>query len=796
MSVPRFTFLVMLVLFRVAPAPAAESWPNAVRNSGFEAGITGWDSAGDPKGIAADATQAHSGTQSVRLEGFTPKSVTGVHQSISFDRPVKRPLRVSGWSKARGLEPGGGCIILLDGHYEDDTPMPRQVISFPHGTHDWQYAETTIQTAKPLKSLEVVAVLAQAKGAAWFDDIVVTLAPFTISGLRLAPSIFGGPSLSAVADLNLPAAWKAELSGPQGVVATGSGQDRPIVFNWVDRTAKFPAGAYAIRLSATENAMGETTEISQPVTLSAGPTRDYAAWIENSMKRVLPQALPISPPSRLEARLSLAGNEYESFQICLMAAPGSEIRNVHLKMGDLLSPTGKRIPASQIEWRQVGFVKLERLRKSPANEGAWPGWWPDPLLSVDQFDLKAGYTQPVWVTLHVPTGTPAGEYSGAVTVLAANQPPLIVQVHARVYGFSLPTEGHLKTAFALMNGYLELLYAKPLTATLRQQFGAFMLKHRLNPDDISRTDLPEMEDLLRFNQSGMNAFNIANMVPERGNKIWVPNAPLSDYTPAFMLRLKARLDPYIAKLRDTGLTHKAYIYTFDESDAQFFPVMREYFGMVKQRYPEVPTMTTAHIPLDPKLLRDLHVDWIVPLTSSYSYDKAEECRKAGLKVWAYVALGPREPYANFMADDPLIEARILWWQAYQQKLDGFLFWGVNIWERRNNSRPIDPALGPFLDWSITTGKANDEDYLRELHGDGVLLYPGKAGPIGSIRLANIRDGLEDHEYLWLLAKQAGVEPARKACLPVTRSLTEFTQDPAAVYAQRDRIARQIAIRQY
>jgi hypothetical protein len=135
----------------------------------------------------------------------------------------------------------------------------------------------------------------------------------------------------------------------------------------------------------------------------------------------------------------------------------------------------------------------------------------------------------------------------------------------------------------------------------------------------------------------------------------------------------------------------------------------------------------------------------------------------------------------------LIESRVIWWQAYQQKMDGFLYWGLNIWDQPGNDRPIDPAANPKLEWSITTG--GDYDWL---HGDGRLLYAGPDGPIGSIRLANIRDGLEDYEYLWLLAQRTGsVDTARQECIPVTEDLTTFTRDPGVLLRQRDAIAQRL-----
>lgn len=48
------------------------------------------------------------------------------------------------------------------------------------------------------------------------------------------------------------------------------------------------------------------------------------------------------------------------------------------------------------------------------------------------------------------------------------------------------------------------------------------------------------------------------------------------------------------------------------------------------------------------------------------------------------------------------------------------------------------------------------------------------------------------EYLWLLTQASGdPEAGRKACRPVTTSLTQFTRDPKALYEQREAIARRL-----
>jgi len=770
------TFLLAIALLTTS-ALAADPPKNALSNPSFEAGLDSWDTAGGAIGISVDEAVAHFGKQSARVTGSTLKSAGGVHQSIHLGKAVQHPILVSGWSKAREVETaGGGYVIFLDGRYEDGTQMPREDVAFDAGTHDWQYREFIVDPPKPVKSLELFAVLAQGKGTVWFDDLAIGLAPIAFRGVRLVTGIFGGPSFGLVAGLTVKAPWQAQLRNSAGVVATAEGAGAPILFQWAG-----PKGNYTLRVTATDPVSTEKIEEVRTLGLSsAASPRSYAAWVESSMKRVLPQALPPASPPQLEAQISLAGNERESFQLCLLAAPGKAIHNVRLMPGDLMSSAGNRIPAADIEWQQVGYVRVGPLRHSPANEGAWAGWWPDPLLPVAQFDLQPGFTQPVWVTIHTPSGTPAGDYSGALRLLADGQPPLRVPVKARVYAFSLPAESHLKTAFALLGEELEAIYGRPVPQQLRWRYGEFMLQHRLNADDIYRKELPDLADLRHFRELGLSAFNLLYLIPQHGSLI----PDLNAYTPELRQNLLDRLAPTTAKLRAAGMLDRAYVYGFDESDPEFFPVMRDYFGAIKQRDPQLHTMTTAHIPLDPAVLKSLHVDWIIPLTSNYDFQKAEQCRRAGIQVWSYVACDPREPYANFLADDALIEARVLWWQAWQQKMDGMLYWGANIWERRGNRRSIDLSRGPLLDWGVTTGKSNDERWLQELHGDGLLLYPGIDGPIGSIRLANLRDGLEDYEYLWMLGQ-------REAALPVTKDLTHFTLDPAVLYTQRDRVARQI-----
>lgn len=772
---------------------APQRGQNLLSNPSFERSDNGqaahWVGVGD--GYALVTGGAQDGAAAILCDATSGPGIRGAMQEVTCDPPLKHPFRVSGWSKAENVV-GDDYCLYMDCWYEDGTNLWGQRMNFTGGTHDWEFIQYSFEPQKPITRIQYFILFRRCTGRAWFDNVSLSLAPFEVERERATPSLYGGNSIDYTARLSLPAAWTVSVVQGQRELYAVRGTGTAVTCTWTGTSVQgelLPGGSYTVRVTARDDLRGEELHREVPVTTRSGPGRGYVAWTASSMERVLINTVPAVGVERLRAQVTLAGNEYESFQVALRTAPGHELHDCTVTLEDLHGPNGTVIPASCLQWHQVGFVELKQLLKHPRlPEEAVPGWWPDPLLPVSSFDIPEQTTQSLWVTIYAPPDTPPGQYRGQLRIRPATAEPVTVDITATVYAFDLPTQPHLKTAFALMDAYLERLYGQA-TSGLRRQYGDFVLRHRLNPDDISRTDPPDLEDIAYYYDRGLNAFNVINMVEPRTWGNWVCWSPLEVYTPQFKDSLIRRLDPYVAELKRRGLADKAYVYTFDERGEEFWPVMREYFGLIKQRY-GLPTLTTAYIPQDPQVMKDLNVDWNCPLTPVYDVAKADACRAAGLQVWAYICCGPGYPYANWLAEFPLIEARVIWWQAFHQKMDGFLYWGLNIWHRANNDYLIDPDRdGPRLRWGITTGGGG---WLDTLNGDGDLLYPGRDGPIGSIRLANIRDGLEDYEYLWLLGQvEADFEAARAACEPVTTSLTAFTRDPTVLAAHRDRVAQRI-----
>ena len=102
------------------------------------------------------------------------------------------------------------------------------------------------------------------------------------------------------------------------------------------------------------------------------------------------------------------------------------------------------------------------------------------------------------------------------------------------------------------------------------------------------------------------------------------------------------------------------------------------------------------------------------------------------------------------------------------------------------------------------------------NGDGRFLYPPRRepgtnqppcldAPINSMRWENLRDGMEDYEYFWLLQQEVQrlggikgetmlVQEARELLkVPdgVSKDLTHFTTDPRVMLNHRDHMALMI-----
>ena len=236
-----------------------------------------------------------------------------------------------------------------------------------------------------------------------------------------------------------------------------------------------------------------------------------------------------------------------------------------------------------------------------------------------------------------------------------------------------------------------------------------------------------------------------------------------------------------------GLQKFAYLYGFDERQKEYYKGIDDLWRKLRADFPDIPVMTTAMMyrdmaknPTNPPPYT-LTTDWYCPLTSVYKPELSAELRKQGKQVWWYTCCGPTHPYANMASlEYPWIEGRILGWMTHLYRADGFLFWHVNYW---HGNPCLDESDTFFPTWHTYSG--------LHMPGDGIFLYPGTEHVLPSIRLAQVRDGVEDYEWLQLAAAKAGAAKADAESRKLIESMTKFTRDPVALRAARTRLANLI-----
>lgn len=128
-------------------------------------------------GYAFVTDEAHSGTCSIRVQTDDVKAPgAGAAQAVEIGQTEAAPLKIAGWSKAVGVAEDvkdHRYSLYVDLRYADGTSLAMQLATFPGGTHEWEYSETTIKPEKPLASARFYAFLRWRTGTAYFDDLFI-----------------------------------------------------------------------------------------------------------------------------------------------------------------------------------------------------------------------------------------------------------------------------------------------------------------------------------------------------------------------------------------------------------------------------------------------------------------------------------------------------------------------------------------------------------------------------------------------------------------------------------------------
>jgi hypothetical protein len=491
-----------------------------------------------------------------------------------------------------------------------------------------------------------------------------------------------------------------------------------------------------------------------------------------SLEKVFRTEVPFKGEIGGTLLIELARNEHEGVQLVLM--PFRELKKVRVEVSDLRSVEGQILRTENIQVCPVGYVNTQK----PPYKVDFVGWHPDPLLSfLKECDLEPLAWQPFWIDVYAARDQAPGLYTGKITVAAQGVEPVEVTMQARVWNFTLSDGSRLPLAVAYGEGRVGSVYIKdPAQRKLYDDFcqgkalrealegqeaerGLLMrgkcfdliLSHRLIPDNIYRGTPPLIEDVKYWRARGARWFNIVH-VSSMGTLKEGESYPAD--------RKKKILDTlaeYVPELQKAGLLNMAYIYGFDEVSKNQFAAVKDIYGEIKKRYPKIPLMTTAYDESFGKNTGlDSVVDVWVPLTAKYDKlgPQIQEARARGRQVWWYICCGPRHPYANWFIEYPAADHRlIMGFMAHKFRTQGFLYYALALWSQyeKDTKNPSGWRAKPYAD-VISSGPLTTwtGQSWTCYNGDGQIMYPGPDGPLSTIRMENIRDGIEDYEYLQLL----------------------------------------------
>jgi len=469
--------------------------------------------------------------------------------------------------------------------------------------------------------------------------------------------------------------------------------------------------------------------------------------------------------------VELAQNEAEAVQLCLYSE--QNIRNLQVKVSSLIGPNHAIFPASQIKIMPVGYVKTIQ----PCYFTEYIGWTPDPLLNyLPRFDIEKSMWQPVWIEASASANQPSGEYSGTISVTGDGITELNVPLTLKVWNFTLPNRGHFP--LAINSGLGWECFVKTYASCTPEEIRQYEEYYR---GRLARCNLPEkLRKVVDISTLYINEIR-AHRLPyldlyhswpytveqikarvEAGDNL-ICLFSIGDVTSNGLakkhdevMRLLASIAPY---LEEQKLWDKVFIYGFDEAGPTLYPVMRSLCGAIKKKYPKLKFATTAYdSSFGVASGLDSAIDIWIPLTTKFSegMPSVRKAQSRGREVWWYTCNYPTPPSANWLLENNAAATRLLMgFMPFAFNVNGFLHYSITRWKtRREISKSDGTVVTKEVLWNLKlrSGPLTDFDGkgFEDFNGDGFLFYPGENGPVPSMRLKLIRDGLEDYEYLWLL----------------------------------------------
>ncbi len=428
------------------------------------------------------------------------------------------------------------------------------------------------------------------------------------------------------------------------------------------------------------------------------------------------------------------------------------------------------------------------------------------------FNAYEAMNEVVWGELKVPADAPPGEYAGEFRGSAPGRGDFRIPIRLTVWPFALPAKKSVVTAY---HGNLSPASFKdcPDAGWLYERL---MHEHRIDSQRIEGGGVACDIEKDRFDWT---AFDKA-AAPRLDGSLYADGAPRTMFCfglygcgnpwgwEHFMKQdtnLVARVARRSAEhFREKGWFDRVYMYCHDEPCEWDFPNIIRDIRAFLEGDPgwRGKFMATSRPHMKHPLLPWVDI-WCLIYNQPVDDETRRYLKEHGRKLWAYACCAPCQPTPTYFVDSLKgYEPRLIKWASWKMGAEGFLYWMMCY----NRAHP-NPWTTPMTEFHAN----GDGDFVfpgarngRGLSDNATPLRP-VMGPLVDFRIKQIREGLEDWEYLRMCENKRGREfveaivaevfhrPPREGEYKTPEDLSAYwTQDDAAIYRAREKIARAIA----
>ena len=223
--------------------------------------------------------------------------------------------------------------------------------------------------------------------------------------------------------------------------------------------------------------------------------------------------------------------------------------------------------------------------------------------------------------------------------------------------------------------------------------------------------------------------------------------------------MKLYLGGFQNHLEQNGWLGKEYLYWIDEPKHEDYEFVREGMKTIQESAPKLTRFITENNP-GPEIMDVTNIG--CPVLAKFDPEKSTKWIEKGRQMWSYLMTWPKAPHVNLFIDSDAINMRMWLWMSYRYNLSGILVWSSNIWNAEGCSPPgvlqniWDDPMSYRGGNGIPFGAAPEYG-----NGDGMFFYPPNRkpnsdktkylrGPVPSMRLEILREGIDDYDYMKLL----------------------------------------------